>query len=127
MTMILAEPYATHRSAFMSFLTEVAAAGEVNRVAAVSDPDFNYDAHVAQLAAEARGENLPAGFIASRTFFLLAGRELLGVSRLRLELTPTLRLEGGHIGYYIRPSVRRLGFGTKILALTLVEARKAGF
>ncbi len=33
---------------------------------------------------------------------------------------------GGHIGYRIRPSERRKGYGTLILALTLAEARKLG-
>jgi predicted acetyltransferase len=47
---------------------------------------------------------------------------ILGESRLRHWLTPNLEIEGGHIGYAIRPSMRRKGFGTKILALTLQKA-----
>ena len=51
---------------------------------------------------------------------------VLGTSRLRHHLNERLRLMGGHIGYGIRPSEQRKGYGTQILALTLVEARKLG-
>ena len=34
--------------------------------------------------------------------------------------------EGGHIGYVIRPSERRKGYGTLILGLALVQAHACG-
>ena len=34
--------------------------------------------------------------------------------------------EAGHIGYDIRPSERRKGYGTAILSLTLAKARELG-
>jgi len=48
------------------------------------------------------------------------------VSRLRPELTPALEIQGGHIGYDVAPSVRRRGYGTQLLRLTLPRAREAG-
>ncbi|HET6317136.1 MAG TPA: GNAT family N-acetyltransferase, partial [Chloroflexota bacterium] len=42
------------------------------------------------------------------------------------ELTRALEAEGGNVGYIIRPSQRRKGYGTLILALTLSEARRRG-
>jgi len=33
---------------------------------------------------------------------------------------------GGNLGYYIRPSARNKGYGTKILELALVKAKKLG-
>jgi predicted acetyltransferase len=51
---------------------------------------------------------------------------LLGVSKLRHTLTPTLEDIGGHIGYSIRPSERGRGYGSLILALTLEHARALG-
>jgi predicted acetyltransferase len=41
-------------------------------------------------------------------------------------LTPELEYEGGHIGYDIRPSARRRGFGTALLRLTLERAAALG-
>lgn len=51
---------------------------------------------------------------------------MLGVVRSRHRLLPSLELEGGHIGYDIRPSARRQGHGTAILALALGRARALG-
>jgi len=51
---------------------------------------------------------------------------VLGTMALRHYLTPLLEDVGGHIGYAIRPSERRKGYGTRILALTLERARAMG-
>ena len=39
---------------------------------------------------------------------------------------PHLEKEGGHIGYNIRPTERKKGYGTAILSLTLAKARGLG-
>jgi len=39
---------------------------------------------------------------------------------IRLALNDFLRKEGGHIGYCIRPSERRKGYGTQMLRETLL-------
>ncbi|HLL72624.1 MAG TPA: GNAT family N-acetyltransferase [Pyrinomonadaceae bacterium] len=59
-------------------------------------------------------------------FFSSTREKWSGTARLRHQLTPALEHEGGHIGYDIRPSARRRGFGTLILALTLERARILG-
>jgi predicted acetyltransferase len=48
------------------------------------------------------------------------------ISSLLAGLTPDLEVEGGHIGYDVRPSSRRLGFGTTALRLALREASGIG-
>jgi predicted acetyltransferase len=45
---------------------------------------------------------------------------------LRQTLTSDLEEFGGHIGYDIRPSERRRGYGTQILRLTLDKAHRLG-
>jgi predicted acetyltransferase len=52
--------------------------------------------------------------------------KLVGTSRLRPELNASLLEEGGNIGYDVRPSSRRLGYGTEILRLMLDVARQSG-
>lgn len=45
---------------------------------------------------------------------------------IRHSLTEHLLKIGGHIGYWIRPSKRNMGYGKKILAFSLPEAKKLG-
>ena len=52
--------------------------------------------------------------------------ELVGGSRLRHRLLPILELDGGHIGYDIRPGRRGEGLGHCILGLTLEKAAERG-
>ena len=60
---------------------------------------------------------------ADRVFWLVDKGEYVGQSSIRPELcTPYLLTYGGHIGYSIRPSWRRQGYGKIILAYTLRAA-----
>jgi predicted acetyltransferase len=84
-------------------------------------------AYLHMLRSEAAGLGLRPGYVPVTTFWLIdASDRLLGESRLRHLLTPELEEYGGHIGYVIRPSERRKGFGTLILAHTLMKARELG-
>jgi predicted acetyltransferase len=74
----------------------------------------------------ARGEDIPAGFVAHSTFWLICGAEVVGVSNVRHRLTEALRREGGNIGYGIRPSYRGRGLAHALLTKTLDEARRLG-
>ena len=67
------------------------------------------------------------GFVHHSTFWLLNEDDVIvGVSNIRHYLTENLLLVGGHIGFGIRPSFRRRGYATKILELSLLEAKKLG-
>jgi predicted acetyltransferase len=57
-------------------------------------------------------------------FWLVDGSNVLGLVSIRHRLTKGLRAFGGHIGYVIRPSARRKGYGTRILKLALSKARQ---
>jgi predicted acetyltransferase len=82
--------------------------------------DFN--AYVQKRIDNKAGRNLPAGWVPWTEFWLIKGNKILGTSSLRHQLTPALEVFGGHIGYVIRPSQRRKGYGTEILRLTLQKA-----
>ena len=87
----------------------------------------DFPAYVRRLRRNALGLDLPPGFVPTTTFWMVRnGTEILGVSSLRHHLVPILKIEGGHIGYAIRPSERRKGYGTRLLALMLDEARALG-
>lgn len=52
---------------------------------------------------------------------------IVGVTDLRHHIDhPILGTWGGHIGYYVRPTERRKGYGTEILRLNLEKARQRG-
>lgn len=51
----------------------------------------------------------------------------IGSIALRLKLNDYWRKHSGHIGFSIRPSERGKGYGTKMLALALREAKEKGF
>jgi predicted acetyltransferase len=60
-------------------------------------------------------------------YWLVEGGRYLGQSSIRPELgTPYLITYGGHIGYSIRPMLRRLGYGRKILQLALERCGELG-
>lgn len=73
-----------------------------------------------------KGRNLPKYWIPVSTYWLIDMGKFVGDCDIRHRLTPKLKIFGGHIGYHIRPSKRRKGYGTKILELALEKARKLG-
>lgn len=66
------------------------------------------------------------GFVPSTTFFALdTERDIfVGAVNVRHYLNEALLLNGGHIGDGIRPSERRKGYATKMIASALDECRK---
>ena len=111
--------------------TFLEAAGEYRAVGEELDPAFPaywgtpFEMYVAQLEALVKGRHLPMSMVPADTFWLVTPeRRFVGMSRLRRRLTRSLRTEGGHIGYSIRPSDRRKGYGTHLCAFTIDEARK---
>ncbi len=74
-----------------------------------------------------KGIDIPEGFVPHSSFWLIdACDRIIGVSNIRHGLTDKLRREGGHIGYGIRPSERRKGYGTILLRESLEKARGIG-
>lgn len=128
----LARPATRWEAEYLAFLDDFAAAGEP-RISGAGGAQLarnDFGAFVQSLQAEERGADLPPGIVPSSQFWLLRHDDntvtMLGVSSLRHALTPALEDVGGHIGYSIRPSERRRGYGARILALTLPHARALG-
>lgn len=69
----------------------------------------------------------PSGtMIPASTYFSVRKRDqkIIGSIQLRHSLSEKLKQYGGHIGYGIRPSERRMGYGTEQLALVLKKAKE---
>lgn len=76
---------------------------------------------------EALGLNLGPGMVPQSIYWLYNNDRPVGVSKLRVKLNKNLRyVEGGNIGYGIRPSERGNGYGSHILKLTLDKAKAKG-
>ncbi len=88
----------------------------------------NYSGYLKRLQEVQAGINLLPGRV-PESMFCLQHRcgQLYGTLRVRHRIdTPYLSQVAGHIGYDIRPSQRRKGYGVLQLALGLEEARKIG-
>jgi predicted acetyltransferase len=68
----------------------------------------------------------PEGKVADTILWWVEGDEYLGRLSIRHELTDGLRNFGGHIGYVVRPSARRRGNASAMLAAALPIARDLG-
>ncbi|SDD05274.1 GNAT family N-acetyltransferase [Glycomyces harbinensis] len=68
----------------------------------------------------------PASFVPCTTYWWTDGDTYLGRINLRHRLNEHLREYGGHIGYDIRPTARRRGHATAMLAAALPHAAALG-
>jgi predicted acetyltransferase len=122
-TPTLIEPTLILRDDFYALAEEFLAEGDQRYGEAIAD----FEGFVQLCSDEAVGSNLAPGRVPQSTFWLVHdGQRILGCSRLRHTLNAFLEEEGGHIGYDVRPSERRRGYGTLLLRLTLDKARELG-
>lgn len=68
-----------------------------------------------------------AGYVPSTQLWLIInGDTYAGEIDIRHYLNDSLRHFGGHIGYKIRPTMRRLGYGKLMCKMGILEARDLG-
>ncbi len=92
----------------------------------IDDLRDNFPAYIQQLKNQAKGIDLPKGYVPQSLFWLIDENEFIGRAGIRHVLSESLLRVGGHIGYDIRPSKRHKGYGKKILELVLPQAKKLG-
>lgn len=69
--------------------------------------------------------NVDEQYASQTSYFVVDDNDrLIGGASLRHYLTVDGYNYGGHIGYGVRPSERRKGYGTEILKLALMQAKK---
>jgi predicted acetyltransferase len=83
-------------------------------------------AYIKKTRRQSRGGNFWDAEVPATTYWLMDKDALVGHVNIRHALSERLKKIGGHIGYAIRPSQRRKGYGMKILELALVRAKKIG-
>ncbi|NMM34274.1 MAG: GNAT family N-acetyltransferase [Phycicoccus sp.] len=134
-----ASPHPRYQQSFLCSVQELLDAGEDQKLTGLTV--FGEETHTieeladpAAFAAFAQrlrdlaliGTPRPEGKVPETMLWWVDGSDLLGRLSIRHELTDALREFGGHIGYVVRPSVRRQGHAKAMLAAALPIARGIG-
>ncbi len=70
------------------------------------------------------GKNLEKGVVQQTNYWAIVNDQVVGKISFRHKLNKSLRSQGGHIGYHIRPSKQGKGYGTEMLKQLLPKIRK---
>ena len=129
----LVRPTAVFRQSYLDALCEGFNGGSSiplasEKIAAIADA---FDAHLAALDKDGQTPHVEEGrtlaSVPSNAFWLVDGGEFVGGAYFRARIDSYILARfGGHIGYGVRPSMRRQGYGTRLLALALQICRGMG-
>lgn len=123
--MKLVEPLDIEEHEFNDFVNEFKAANERLVPYSINQKDMDFQTYISRLRDKSLGIDIPENWVPASTFFLVDDtHKIYGAVAIRHRLTDNLRIEGGHVGYGIRPGARNQGHGTKILALALDKIRE---
>jgi predicted acetyltransferase len=121
----LVRPATRYRNSVLAAVREFQAEGGYGNYS-LATLTANFASFVQHLLDDEDPAKLPSYLVPQTNYWLVEGKEFIGRVSLRHRLNDQLRLLGGHIGYEIRPSRRRQGYGTAILGLVLPHARERG-
>ncbi len=104
---------------FLKYTSEINGAGGLNRY-------DNYDEWLSKLEKDLDIPNMPEGKVPANTYFFIRTQDgkIIGMITIRHKLNEFLSNRGGHIGYSIRPTERKKGYGTLMLKLGLEKCRE---
>jgi len=119
----LAEPFMELEQAFRELAADYRAAGEQRYTDMYDVHGLAFDRYIKNLQRECLERDPSDGRVPCNTFWMLSDEAVIcGVSRLRHYLTPEMELEGGHVLLEVPPSLRRRGYGSTLLEMTLERA-----
>ena len=108
---------------FVAYSSETAGTGSLNRYLR----DSTYDAWLEeQIWGKLDVANLSPDKVPGLTYFCVREEDgrIVGMINIRPTANEFLRKEAGHIGYCVRPTERRKGYGTQMLCLGLEVCRR---
>ena len=117
---------AEYRTQLADMLGEWYGSGEKIIPYAIRRLDYHdFDRYQAELEVKEGNEE---GLVPDSTFFCLDEERniFVGAVNIRHYLNESLLLNGGHIGDGVRPSERRKGVATRMIAMALEECKKLG-
>lgn len=121
----LIELSAPYKESFLEGLRELQADGQMHYYNA-DQITANFAAFLQDLEDKKDRSKISLERVPGTDYWLYEGGTFIGHLSLRHELNNYLVRIGGHIGYQIRPSKRRMGYGKEILRLGLQKARAIG-
>ncbi|KEK22354.1 GNAT family N-acetyltransferase [Bacillus gaemokensis] len=127
MHVYLVTPTIDLKKEYLDFYQEWKDSGETMVPWVITKDPSNFPAMVQELLDAAAGKNIPDSWVPDSTYWLVTNnKKVVGAVNIRHRLTEHLFNAGGHIGYGIRPSARRKGYATKLLALSLKKIKEVG-
>ena len=124
MNVSLLTPTTDLQEEYLDFYNEWKDSGETMIPWVITKDPSNFPAMVQELLDAHNGINVPESWVPDSTYWLVTDHNrIIGAVNIRHSLTEHLFNAGGHIGYGIRPSERRKGYATKLLALSLEKRR----
>lgn len=123
----LVKPTFDLKDEYLAFYQEWKESGESMVPWVISKDPSDFQAMIQFLHDSEKEENLPDHWVPASTFWLLKDeKKIVGAVNIRHRLTEKLFHSGGHIGYGIRPTERRKGYASILLALSLQKAKDLG-
>ena len=86
---------------------------------------LDYEDWIKHIEKSSNPETEDENWVEASTFFVIreTDQRIIGMVDIRHRINKFLALFGGHIGYSVRPSERKKGYGTKILEMALKYAK----
>jgi predicted acetyltransferase len=122
-TLRLRPPVASDEAEVLAAQRELEADGFVF---AFLQPGRSFAEYLQMVEDQRHGRDLADGLVAATWLIADVDGAVVGRSSIRFELNDSLLVEGGHIGYAVRPQYRQRGHATEILRQSLVVARANG-
>lgn len=127
--MIFVKPDMKYKEQFLDMMEEWRAEGGEIIPSVMEDVRRdNFEEMMEKFRRDEMEEFLPPGYVPAT--LLLAYEEssdrVVGAVHIRHRLNEKLRLDGGHIGDGVRPSERRKGYATAMIAMALRECKRMG-
>jgi len=126
--LVFVKPDVRYQTQYLEMLDEWRASGEKRIPWVLNEDCSDFAAMTIKFERMAQGIGLAAGFVPNTTYWAYddATDKIVGAVNIRHSLNEALLRGGGNVGYGVRPSERRKGYATRMLALALAECAKMG-